>query len=406
MADERRIRYLTELDSSLPMPLERRAEVIEEINAHLDDAVAAHLERGGSPEHAEDRAQNRLGSPRDLAADLARPEQSAWRLLAAVGAGVRTGIGHWVYGFLLGTLVLLLAVYLLAAVVQLSGRLLETEWQFQFTDEGWNTLITAGAIAMGLYFAGRAMPDAVSIASRHLVTEVRPRVVVVGTAAAAGLLVLVLDVPQNLASVVGITLAPAAFVLGAYRPDLLPDRVRRSYLAIIGAAVLLPTLGLLTLGEGSGGSIETADGALPDRGLAIVGPWWVDPMTGEGPPLWSIALGDQSGDGRGYEWELNGDAALDGLRGLRVEAWHSDARANRQLDPRYDQPFAVAPIERDGRTLSASLDTTSTPGVNAWELIVTGVGSDGTRYVVDAGTILSSTFTGSVWDWVVVVVDR
>jgi len=57
----------------------------------------------------------------------------------------------------------------------------------------------------------------------------------------------------------------------------------------------------------------------------------------------------------------------------------------------------------DGRTLSASLDTTSTPGVNAWELIVTGVGSDGTRYVVDAGTILSSTFTGSVWDWVVVV---
>jgi hypothetical protein len=65
----------------------------------------------------------------------------------------------------------------------------------------------------------------------------------------------------------------------------------------------------------------------------------------------------------------------------------------------------VAPIERDGRTLTAWLDTSSTPGTDSWELVVTGVGSDGTRYVLDAGTILNSTFHGSAWDWFAAVSD-
>lgn len=126
-------------------------------------------------------------------------------------------------------------------------------------------------------------------------------------------------------------------------------------------------------------------------------------MTSDEPLLWSIYLGDQTGEGERYEWELNGNAAMAGLRGLRVEAWHSNASPHGELDQRYDEPFAVAPIERTGRMLTASLDTASTPGVSSWELIVTGVGRDGTRYIVDAGTILSSTFTGSVWDWIVAV---
>ena len=126
-------------------------------------------------------------------------------------------------------------------------------------------------------------------------------------------------------------------------------------------------------------------------------------MAADEPVLWNIRLGDPRASGEPYEWELNGDGALSGLRDLRVEAWKVELATTPRLDPRRSEPFATAAIERDGRTLTASLDTTSTPGIDAWELIVTGVGDDGTRYIIDAGTILNSTFHGTAWDWLIAV---
>ena len=404
MAEDRRIRFLSELDASLPMPLERRAEVIEEINAHLDDAVAARVEHGDAPDAAEAYAQRRLGAPGDLARDLARPEQSAWRLLVAVGAGVRMGVGQWIYGFMLGWLMLLLAIYSLFGALQLADRLLETGWIFGFTDQGWNTLITSGAFAFGLYFAGRAVPRTVGIASRRVAGEVRPWVAAIGTLAAFGLFVFVIEMPQNWASAIGMAAAPMAFGLGAYWPHLLPSRIRARFLAVLGAFVLVPMIGLMSLGARSSGGVEMTEGEPADRGLSMIGPWWDDQMSGEEPVMWNIRLGDPRGTGQPYEWELNGDAALAGLRSVRVEAWHVDMQAVApQLDADHREPFAVAPFERDGRTLTARLDTSSTPGTDAWELVVTGVGSDGTRYILDAGTILNSTFNGTAWDWIVAV---
>ena len=410
MAEDRRIRFLGELDDSLPMPLERRGEVIEEINAHLDDAVAERLEHGDPPDAAEMHAQARLGSPRDLARDLARPERSAWRLLAGVGAGIRIGVGQWIYGFVLGWLTLLLGIYALAGAVQLADRLFETGWTVQFTDQGWNTLIMSGAFAIGLYYAGRAVPRTVSIASRTPVGQLRPWVATIGTAATFALFFFVIEMPLNWASAIGMAAVPLAFGLGVFRPQLLPGQPRSWVLVLVGALVLVPLLGLLIAGAQTGsGSSVTDDGSsvtdveFPDRGLGMVGPWWADPMTADEPVLWNIRLGDPQGSGEPYEWELNGDAALAGLRDLRVEAWHVLMATTPRLDPGQREPFAAAPIARDGRTLTASLDTSSTPGTDAWELIVTGVGDDGTRYILDAGTILNSTFHGSAWDWLVAV---
>ena len=403
MAEDLRIRFLGELDDSLPMPLERRAEVIEEINAHLDDAVAERLEHGEAPDVAEMHAQGRLGPPSDLARDLARPEQSTWRLLAAVGAGVRVGVGQWIYGFLLGWLTLLLGIYGLAGAVQLADRVLGTGWTFQFTDQGWNTLITSGAFAVGLYFAGRAVPRAVSVASRRPVGQLRPWVATIGTAATFALFFFVIEMPLNWASAIGMAVVPLAFGLGAYRPHLLPGHVRSWALVLVGALVLVPLVGLLIAGTDTGGGSGAIDDESSDRGLGMVGPWWVAPMTADEPVLWNIRLGDPRGAGEPYEWELNGDPALAGLRDFRVEAWHVDIATIPRLDPGYSEPFATAPIARDGRTLTASLDTSSTPGTDAWELIVTGVGDDGTRYILDAGTILNSTFHGSAWDWLLAV---
>jgi len=41
---------------------------------------------------------------------------------------------------------------------------------------------------------------------------------------------------------------------------------------------------------------------------------------------------------------LNGNAAVAGLHGIRVEAWHSNASPHGELDPRYDEPFAWRPL--------------------------------------------------------------
>ena len=136
------------------------------------------------------------------------------------------GVGQWIYGFLLGWLTLLLGIYGLAGAVQLADRLFETGWTFQFTDQGWNTLITSGAFAVGLYFAGRAVPRAMSIASRRPVGELRPWVATIGTAATFAIFFFVIEMPLNWASAIGMAVVPLAFGLGAYRPHLLPSRWR------------------------------------------------------------------------------------------------------------------------------------------------------------------------------------
>ena len=107
-----------------------------------------------------------------------------------------------------------------------------------------------------------------------------------------------------------------------------------------------------------------------------------------------------------WSWDLAAGASLAGLSDLRVEAWRSDPTDPWRLDERHDAPFALAPVRYGGGTLTAEIVTTREPDVANWELVLTGVGSDGTRYVLSAGNGGSSTFTGSVWDWIVAVVDR
>ena len=277
MAEDQRIRFLTELDASLPMPLERRAEVIEEINAHLDDAVAAQLSE--APRSTKRRRRRRTGSARltGWRRTWARSEQSTWRLLAGVGAGVRIGIGQWFYGFV-GWLLLLLGVYGLFAILQVSDRLFQTGWTFQFTDQGWNTLITTGAIAFGLYHAGRAVPRAVAIASRRLVPEVRPWVATIGTAAALFLLVFVVEMPQNWPSAIALSVAPLAFASGSYRPHLVHRRLHLSWAVVVALLVLIP-LGILASAGENGGVTQTNETSVSaewgEERVAIVGLSWM-----------------------------------------------------------------------------------------------------------------------------------
>lgn len=404
MPDEQRDRYLDELGQLLPFPPERRAEIIEEISAHLDDAVAERMDRGVPVDRAEADAQARLGVPRHLARDMARPEQSARRLLAAAGSGVWAGVGPGLYGFFFGLVLLFVLSLTAAGVVQLVSGLMDRNWTLQTSDGGWNTLMMAGAVALGLYFAGRAIAEAVAVASRRLYADVRVPVALSGTLLAGIFLTLVIDVPQNAASVIGLAAAPLAFGLGAVRPGLLPRRFLASWLVFGTLAVLLPLSVLLLAGGSVSGGVGDDSPVIAqatwERRLEAVGPWW----GGEQTTAFSNGWGSTERGTRGY-WEVADARSLSGLTDLRAEAWRSDPETLWLLDARYAEPFAMASVVRDGSTLTADVITTAEPGVSHWELVLTGLGPDGVRYVVAAGSAGTSTFTGSVWDWVVAVSD-
>ncbi len=398
MADRTRDDYLRELDAVLPFPDDRRAEIVEEIASHLDDAVEDGL--------AERDAQRRLGEPIDLARDLARPEQSAWRVLAGAGVALRSGIGHWLYGYLLASLFILVGAFGAAALIQVIGRALGTGWTLMTSDQGWNSMLVALAAAVGLYYAGRVIPRRVALVSRRLEQDVRPWAVGVTMLLAAAICVLAVDMPQNWASVIALTLAPAGVALGAYRPSLLPDGLR-AYAAVAVLAMVVP-IGLLLLagaGTSTGGTnLESGPYSEPiDRNLAHIGPAWPGAVGADGSTRiessgWSLAA-----DGS-YEWRATvAPGALTGLSDLRLEAWRVDDGMF-AIDGAYDAAFAVAPVERHGFELTASIDTTGEPGTIHWDLVLTGFDEHGVRHVLTAGSGDTSTFDGRVWDWLVAVV--
>ena len=111
------------------------------------------------------------------------------------------------------------------------------------------------------------------------------------------------------------------------------------------------------------------------------------------------------GGAKRYNWQVGEAFPRAGLTELRAEAWHLDPSGAWRLDPRFDEPFAVAPVTRNSDTLTAQLTTTNEPGVLYWELILTGEGPDGRRYVLDSGIGEISTFTGTVWNWMVAITD-
>lgn len=398
MPDATRDRYLAELDALLPMPPERRAEILEEIAAHLEDAVAERVERGDPPDAAELSAEARLGRPIDLARDLARPEQSTWRVFAGVGAALRSGIGNWIYGYLFGLLVVFVGSLALSALVQVLGHALGTRWTLLFTDQGWNTMLSTVAAAVGLYWAGRVLPDRFAVHSRRLVSDVRPWVIAVTTFAVLAFTTFSIDAPQNWASVVALTVAPAAIGIGAYLPNLLPGSLRLGVVVIV-LVLFAIGMGILTLSS-SGASADAIVDEFPDRGLGMVGPEWRPGSREDWEPALATSYSAEVDGVTRWEGEIAPGVSLSTFSDLRLEAWQMD---DDHLRIDASEPFATAVVNRDGRSLTAHLDTTNVPGVIHWILILTGERDDGVRYVIDASNGGMSAFTGSVWDWMVAV---
>lgn len=98
--------FLTELDSALCGPPRRRRRLLDEIAAHLEDAVAAGIEAGATAREAEAAALDRLGQPRSIADrwndDRRRLRAARSRRLAAIalaaGAALALGVTQYAAG--------------------------------------------------------------------------------------------------------------------------------------------------------------------------------------------------------------------------------------------------------------------------------------------------------------------
>jgi hypothetical protein len=91
---------------------------------------------------------------------------------------------------------------------------------------------------------------------------------------------------------------------------------------------------------------------------------------------------------------------------FRLEAWQaSPPGGGWHLLSNVSHPLATAPVQVDGTTLWGTIDFTHTPGADWAEVVMTGIGPGGERYLLTASGIPAQTvFHGSVLDWFVALV--
>jgi hypothetical protein len=97
-----------------------------------------------------------------------------------------------------------------------------------------------------------------------------------------------------------------------------------------------------------------------------------------------------------------GGQALSNWTDLRFEAWHAlplDASGPGGIDTRYSAPFAVQPAVLNGTDLTAVFHFERLRDAGSWWIVLTAVGPDGHRYLLDDGQGGISYFNGSAWDW-------
>lgn len=399
--------FLTAVAAALPFPERLRAEVIEELAGHIEDATAA-LERDGVPAHeAERRVVTGFGSPAALATDLARAHQTTRRLLAAAGGGVFAGVVHGLRGTVMGVIYASVAAMTLAMLVYFAGQMSGTRLTLLTVDAGWNTVGFAAALMLGAYAAGRASVASAARLSRRGVERVRLATSLIGVAVLLALTLFWIRAPLNTASAVALLLVPFALVGGVYRPtspvaSLL--RFGRMTLALI-ALLLVLIIGVLAqpIGGSAGGAVGAAEsmGMSPDQiwtgmHFDLVGREFDD---GRNPTHYASCGYSQHPDGVVHvQGEVLNQRELERWTDVRFEAWHGLGETG-GVDPAYSRPFAVAEPRTVGGVLYGDVTVNRTPGVTSWWILLAGTAPDGTRYALSCPSGGNSTFNGSVWEW-------
>jgi hypothetical protein len=388
--------YLTEVAGFLTLPEELKAEILEELAAHLADTVADLENTGLEPDLAEAEALARLGQPDHLARALATAHRTPAQLLAAAGAGTWAAIGSGVGGAIVGWLVVMLAAILGTIVVRQVTAALDI--YFTGWTGGWNTVLTGLVLAAGALAAGTAAVHAVARRGWRAPYEVRDVVALTGGTALALLVLVLFEASLNWASVLALSLVPIAFAVGTRVSTLRPTGIRTLGVLSIATAAVVLVAGLMT--GVSAGPSQSYSWNQDSIGSGILPPWW-----GGSSERANALFGSQSSSstalgGETIEYQASSQQAIAQLRDFRLEAWVAQApRDDWRLVPGQTRPFAVAPAYFDGTTISGTIAYNQSPTVTWAQVVLTAVGHDGQRYLLDASGPQQTEFFGSVWSW-------
>ena len=209
-----RDRFLATLADTLPLPVDVRNDVVEEVAAHLSDAIADLEARGRDPEAAEAEALRQFGSPTKLGRDLARARRGSDRLLAAVGGGawaaLRTTFGMTLVAWVFAGAAAIAVLFATTVITGWLGRSSQLA-----TDGGWNTALTALGLNIGFFYGGAAAVRGAARSGWRAPDEVRLGVTAIGTLGATCFALFVVDGPLNWASVMVLCAVPLSFAAGS-----------------------------------------------------------------------------------------------------------------------------------------------------------------------------------------------
>lgn len=208
----------------------------------------------------------------------------------------------------------------------------------------------------------------------------------------------VLEQSLNWASVIAFVLVPVAFGVGTRLEGARPPSVRTLLVTLI-AALVLPLVGLALAGSPTGGGVSYS-WSTDAHGYEMIAPWWQDPASAEAPDFPSGSWGSSAPGVETMNLEAASEAVIAGFRDVRLEAWRAEAPGDGwQLIPGQNGPFATAPAQVDGTTISGTIRLNDAPGIDWAQVVVTAVGPDGRRYLLTTSGPEQTEFFGSVWAW-------
>lgn len=396
-------RFLREVGDRLPFDPSITADVVAELEGHLEDSTNALIDAGVGPHEARRRAIQSMGDPAALADEIRRAHQTPERLLAAAGAGAWTAGLEGLRGLVIGTIVSMVLGVLGSIAVMLLREHLPSAApaELDLSDGSANTLMTVVALAIAAYYAGRRVPQAVARASRRSLGWARAATGFVLATVALYIGLFGIRSEQSLETVVGFATLPLWATLGAWhahRPMRARFRGRKRFL-------LLPAVATVAAIAVLGGSFividETRVVMWADRfaGWEAVGS---ADLVRARPPLdpQSRWLGPNTREVTvTVLWEPVG------YTDLRFEYW-SAADLSEPGPPRVvttAERRAVIPIDADvwaEREVTIQVDLSTYREIGKVYVLITGLSPAGDRYLLNDPVVDRITLEHTAMEWI------
>lgn len=409
-SDEPSALYLARVAARLRMPPRAEIDVLEELRAHLDDAVGALEAEGLTAADAEREALARLGSPDALGDELRQAHQTRRRLFAAVGGGMWEGLKDGIAGYIIGGILGPVLVLLVAGAVErlaspIGGGIL-------MYDPSFASIVIGTSLSIAGWWAARGMVRATARRSFRRVEQIRRPIALSGGLALVALL-LVWRMQYSWPAVIAMAAVPISFVTAALTardpggprrrrwPIAWPSGIRVVVLAV--GVWVVGAIGIAVLGAAPG---PTCCGAPPGTtgdpweaaGFGVVSPTVLDFDRAH----WTADFRPDP-DGNVAVTLDDDDLDWDAWTGLRVEAWRGAADPDHgdfgRIRAGETEPYLVVPLT-PWALPGAIVPVGRTPGVGSYLLFVTGFDSStGQRVAIGHPVGERVAFSGTIVDW-------